>query len=197
MSVHRLPTEPAASLALPSAEVVDALLDALAKRVADKVAARIDARLAAAARADDDQLLSYQQIADLLTATDPPAAPHVQRPTPEYVAGLVRRGELASVPLGKYRRIRRADYRAWVTRHRDGGLDATINTVLSHRHDRRRGAPSPRTARLETDRTGRKDRRASGLGLPLGNQHGRHPGADSAAAPPSRADEPAKPRPEA
>ncbi len=167
---------------------LDQLVDALAERVAGMVVARIDARLAAAAQANDDTLLSYQQVADLLTAGVPPPSPDVQRPTAEYVADLARRGELPGVPFGKYRRIRWGDYRAWVARHREGGLDTGLSSVLSPVHDRRRGAAAPPATGAHAGRTRRPSRRAFRNGVPVGNRGGAHPGTDGATPPPARAD---------
>ena len=169
---------------------LDQLLEALAERIASTVAERIDARLVAAAHADDDTLLSYQQVADLLTAVDPAPSPAVQRPTAAYVADLVRRGELPGVRFGKYRRVRWDDYRAWVARTREGGVDTRFNTVLRPVNDRRRGAATPPTTRAHADRTRRTSRRAVRDGEPVGNRGRTHPGTDGAALQSTGADGP-------
>jgi hypothetical protein len=93
-------------------QLVDAVVEKIASKVADLLAAQTRD-----AHCDDDSLLSYQQVADLLTARQPPPPAHVKHPTAEYVAILVRRGELPCVRYGKYRRVRWGDYRSWVARH--------------------------------------------------------------------------------
>jgi len=198
MSVHRLPERGA--LELPPAAAVDGLdrdaLVAVATQAA-AIHARAMARLAfgavpfaPVAPADDDELLSYEQVAALLTATDPPPAADVQRPAAEYVSDLVRRGELPSVPLGKYRRIRRGDYRALVARRRVGALDGGVSTVLSHFHDRLRGAPASQAARLEADGTRRARRRPSDHSEPVGTRSRARARADREASAAARRDGP-------
>ena len=98
--------------ALPAgADPLAALVDALAERVAGKILEGLEPLLTSH-DADDDELLSYQQNADLLTNSEPPSPADVKRPTAEYVASLVARGDIVGTPLpGKYRRVRRGDYR--------------------------------------------------------------------------------------
>ncbi len=148
---------------------LDVIAEALAERIAEKTVQKLANRTAAHGTIDDDELLTYQQIADLLTATNPPPMPNVQRPTAEYVAALVRRGELAGVPFGKYRRVRRGDYRAWLARHRTAGLDPAMYHRYMPIRERRRIATHPAaeapTEPGEARRTARRDRNDRG---PLG-----------------------------
>jgi hypothetical protein len=78
-------------------------MDSLATQVAALVVARLAAPVAGGN--DGDDLLSYEQIVDILTATTPAPAPDVKRPTTDYVRGLVKRGALPVVRFGKYVRV--------------------------------------------------------------------------------------------
>lgn len=125
------------------------LVDLLTDRVAGLMLERLSPLLRGDA-SDDDELLSYQQVADLLTTMDPPVTDDVKRPTAEYVASLVARGELVGTPLpGKYRRVRRGDYRAFVARRRTRGVEDGADERYAHRRGAEKDSPSlplePRT----------------------------------------------------
>lgn len=109
------------------------LVDLLTDRVAGLMLERLSPLLRGGT-SDDDELLSYQQVADLLTTMDPPVTDDVKRPTAEYVASLVARGELVGTPLpGKYRRVRRGDYRAFVARRRMRGVEPAVDERYADR----------------------------------------------------------------
>lgn len=168
---------------------LDQLVDALADRIAAKVAERIDVRLATITPADSDALLSYQQVADLLTARTPPPASDIQRPTVAYVSDLVRRGELASVPFGKYRRIRLEDYRAWVARVRVASLDDGL--YRGYRTSRgRRGiqASTPQDSQIESGETRPSPGRHRDVGGALGAERATDLGAHRTVRPRPRRD---------
>jgi hypothetical protein len=80
------------------ADPLAALVDVLAERVASRILECLGP-LRASHDDDDDELLSYQQVADLLTTAEPPSPVDVKRPTAEYVATLVARGDIVSTPL--------------------------------------------------------------------------------------------------
>lgn len=190
---------PEPPVVLPPVEALDGLgaealvvlltqLGALAERARARLAL-VAVPSAPVVPADDDELLSYEQVATLLTAADPPQPATVKRPTPEFIADLVRRGELASVPLGKYRRIRRGDYRAWVASLRGGAVD----TVMYQRHMptrdwRRTPRPAPQDPQAEPGQARRAPRRRGDYGSQVGTGRAADRGTGGALRLPPRRD---------
>jgi hypothetical protein len=156
--------------ALPArADPLAALVDVLAEQLTNKILERLGPTLGPQST-NDDELLSYQQVADLLTTTEPPSPADVKRPTAEYVATLVARGDLVGTPLpGKYRRVRRGDYREFIAQRRRSGVDHEIYPRYTEPRDRRpTPTPTPDETQLDASRTRQAPRGHGDVGGPVG-----------------------------
>ncbi len=162
---------------LPSVEMVDSLpAEALPAIIAQLAAlqARIAARMAVEPACGPAKVLSADGDKDeCLTVTDVAA---LLRRRPQYVYDLLRRGVLPGMTLGKYKLIRRTDFRAFLQRHLDNAVD-TQGYLTYHPKDERRGsAPGAPQARTDPGAA-----RQAGRGRPqqrraLGARRARHQG---------------------
>lgn len=167
----------------------DLALATLVNVLADAVADRLVARLSPANERlpNGDDLLSYEQVAEMLTATTPVPAADVQRPAADYIRQLVKRGALPAVRLGKYVRVQRRDVHALIAQRRDPGIDSRVYHWYTSGRDRRRAAEhSPSEAAHHSSRARRStrddrhDSRAVGTGRAShrGDGSALHPAAD-------------------
>jgi excisionase family DNA binding protein len=100
----------------------------------ERVRARLATLSGALSPSDRDQYLDARDVAALLRVTEP------------YVYDLMKSGALPAIAFGKYRRVSIADLRAWASRQH---LAIPEYLTYRSRHDRRRGASDPPTARLD------------------------------------------------
>lgn len=157
----------------------DLALATLVSMLADALADRLVSRLPPAneAHPDGDDLLSYEQVVDVLTATTPPPPANVQRPTTDYVRRLVKAGALPVVAYGKYVRVQRRDLLVWIDAHRDPGLDRNIYHRYTSDSDRRRATRHPLAkAAPQSGETRRPTRHDRHDGRPMGTGRARNRG---------------------
>jgi excisionase family DNA binding protein len=143
--------------------------------------ARALARLTTPAR--EETRVSGEE-AGLLTYADAGAVLGI---APGCVRDLVRRGELASVRVGKkYVRVRPDDLRSYVERHRDPGLDPYRALRMEASHDRGRAASAASSPRPDAGSPRVAPGRAGQLGGTVGARGTRHPRVGGPPAPPPR-----------
>ncbi len=157
-TLDELLADPAKVAGLPAEAILPliAQLAALQSTLAARLAADRASGDNQAEPQAEDRLLTMAQVATVLSV-----------PT-GYARELGWRGDLPTVRVGKYVRVRRSDLDEWVVRHREKGLDRELGVALNSPRDRQRGPASSQAARPHPGRIRRTHRRAPRDRQPVG-----------------------------
>ncbi len=93
-----------------------------------------------------EKLIAVEEAARILNLTE------------QYVYELMRRGEIPSVRIGKYRRIRQKDLESWISGRTECRMEGALYEPYSHPYERQRAEKAPRAAGMDSGSARRSNR---------------------------------------